>query len=126
MDSLLQTGKAEGLLSEEEIISNASMLLIAGAETTSTALSGTTFYLLKNPATMAKATEEVRSTFATEEEIGFISTAAKLPYLNACLEEGMRLYPPIGGILPRWTLETTNISGYTVPPKVTHVPIFFV
>jgi cytochrome P450 len=56
MDSLLQTGLAKGLLSKEEIISNASILLIAGAETIPTALSGTTFYLLKNPAAIAGAT----------------------------------------------------------------------
>ncbi|EUC27100.1 hypothetical protein COCCADRAFT_10212 [Bipolaris zeicola 26-R-13] len=117
MDSLLQTGKNKDLLSEDEVISNANILLIAGAETTSTALSGTTFWLLKTPVALARVTQEVRSTFTAEEDIHFISTSTKLPYLNACLEEGMRRYPPISGILPRWTLSSTNISGYMVPPK---------
>ncbi|KAM3414128.1 Versicolorin B desaturase [Cercospora zeina] len=117
MDSLLQTGKNVGLLSEAEVLSNANILLIAGAETTSTALSGTTFLLLRNPEALVKLQQEVRQAFLNEEDITFINTASKLPYLNACLEEGLRLYPPIGGGLPRLTLDDTMIANYAVPPK---------
>lgn len=52
-----------------QLESNSSILVIAGSETTATALAGATYFLLKNPDTMAKLTDEVRSTFTTEEEI---------------------------------------------------------
>ncbi|KAL1633438.1 hypothetical protein SLS58_011069 [Diplodia intermedia] len=69
------------------------VVMIAGSETTATLLSGLTFYLLRNPATMRKVAEEVG---AVGEEDGLsLERSPRLPYLNACVEEGLRMYPPV-------------------------------
>ena len=76
--------------------------MIAGTETTATALSGTTYHLLKNPSTLAKLVAEIREAFADFEDIT-LEALARLPYLHAVLQEGLRMYPPVPAELPRRT-----------------------
>lgn len=79
-------------LSKEEMHSNAVLFMMAGTETTATSLAATTYYLLKNPDKLQKLTREVRSAFKTDEQINF-DALLRLPYLHACLEEGLRIHP---------------------------------
>lgn len=120
VDSMLRHKGDGDELSFEEIVSNANALIFAGSETTATLLSGATYWLLKTPQALKKAIDEVRTQFETEEEITFISTANKLPYMVACLEEALRIYPPVATQLPRRTLPgaPTRISDIEVPPNV--------
>ncbi|KAM3084403.1 hypothetical protein ACMFMF_001760 [Clarireedia jacksonii] len=118
MDSMLRNREAEYGLSDVELEANASILIIAGSETTAALLAGATYLLLKNPATMKKLTDEVRSVMQTEEDITFANATANLPYMLACLQEALRRYPPITTGSQRVTLSTTMISGYKVPPNV--------
>ncbi|KAL4901002.1 cytochrome P450 [Aspergillus multicolor] len=107
-------------LSAGEVEANTNFLLLAGTETTATALSGTTYYLLKNRDALRKATAEVRAAFEREEQISFVAAAERLPYLQACLTEGLRIYPPGPIAPPRRTRRgtVTAIAGYAVPGDV--------
>lgn len=92
---------AEGnKLSFDELVSNASALINAGSETTATLLSGATFYLLKNPDVLKKITDEIRGAFTSEVDINFASVS-NLKYTLACLNEALRVYPPVPTGLPR-------------------------
>lgn len=77
-----------------EIQSNASLFIVAGSDSVATVLTGTIFYLLQNPEIMRKLTDEVRTTFKTEDEID-AQSVARLPYMLACLDETNRIYPTI-------------------------------
>lgn len=99
------------------MITNSSILIIAGSETTATLLSGATFYLLTNPSSYKKLVSEIRTTFSSNEDITITSTA-RLQYLQACLEESLRLYPPVATGLPRRTEKTEHIDGHDIPPNV--------
>lgn len=90
---VLQKSQQEGL-SKNEMYANSNIFMIAGTETTATLLSGLTFHLLVNPRTLVKLKNEIRQAFATEQEIS-IERLQGLAYLNACVEEGLRLYPPV-------------------------------
>lgn len=79
-------------LTQGEIQSNASLFLIAGSDSVATILSGTTYYLLQNPAAMKQVVEEVLGAFESEAEIN-AQSVARLPYLLACLAETNRIYP---------------------------------
>lgn len=81
-------------MSRQEMISNASAIVLAGSETSATLLSGCTWFLLKNPHHLRKLEIQVRSTFASETEIDLISVG-KLDYMLAVLDEALRLYPPV-------------------------------
>ena len=86
--------------SDEEMIATARLLIIAGSETTATLLSGVTYLLAKNPRVLKKLVDEVRSTFNSESEINLVRTN-KLRYMLACLDEAMRMYPPVPATFPR-------------------------
>jgi cytochrome P450 len=98
----------EGLMSKREewnldlqrLQSNATIIAAAGSETTASLLAGVTFHLLKNPDKLKKLNDEVRSAFKTSDDIT-IAAVNRLPYLLACLNEGLRRYPPAVSNLPR-------------------------
>ena len=73
---------------------------MAGSETTATVLSGATYFLLTHPEARQKLEQEVRGAFASDEEIT-IESVGKLTYMLACLNETMRMYPPVPVGLPR-------------------------
>lgn len=102
----------------DELIANAEILIIGGSETTASLLSGVTYLLLTNPIPHQKLKEEVRAVFQSQEEIDLISVS-KLPYMLACLDEAMRMYPPIANGLPRVCPEGgAKVIGEYVPANV--------
>ncbi len=84
-----------------------------------------TFFLLAHPDELARVTEEVRSSFNSEDEITLLSVQ-KLEYMLACLNEALRLYPPVSFGMPRYTPDGgVTIGGHFVagnvgPPKCVH------
>lgn len=82
---------------------------MAGSETTANELSGLTARLLKNPRVYKKLAEEIRSSFKHEGEL-INDNLAKLPYLAACLSEGLRIHPP----LPTALMRTVPKGGDTI------------
>ncbi|KAI9369063.1 cytochrome P450 [Aspergillus egyptiacus] len=97
---LIMNQKEELRLSREEMYANSSISMVAGTETTATALSGLTYQLLLHPEKMERITREVRETFEKDSDIN-ITTLGQMKYLNACIEEGLRFYPPVPIGLPR-------------------------
>ena len=105
-------------MTKPEIKATFGIVLIAGSETTATLLSGATFCLLKNPDALQKLTTEIRNTFSKAEDITF-NAVARLPYLQACIQEALRMYPPVPGIFPRRTgPEGDIINGRFIPRNV--------
>ncbi len=120
MDSMLKHKDDKDALTFKELVANATVLIIAGSETTATLLSGVTYWLLKTPLALKKVTEEVRSQFQSEQEIDFIHASSRLPYMLACLDEGLRRYPPVPTGIRRITLPDgpSIIAGVELPPNV--------
>ena len=83
-----------------EIESTFAVIIVAGSETTATSLCGILNRLTQNPDAMRKLVSEIRSTFTTEKEITVASTKS-LVYLEAVINEGLRLCNPVPGGLPR-------------------------
>lgn len=90
----------EGEVSEEELTAHASTLVLAGGETVSTFLAASTYYLCKYPEALRHLQYEIRSRFKNYEEIDATS-AMQLPYLQAVIQEGLRIYPPGSQGFPR-------------------------
>lgn len=103
----------------KEIASHFNVIMMAGAVTTATFLSGVTYHLASNASALGKLQTELRNTFATSAEI----SSKKLlgcQYLNAVVEEGLRIYPPAGaGHLSRIVPEGgVVIEGRWIPAGV--------
>lgn len=104
-------------LSFTKMVSNASLFMIAGTETTATALSGLTFHLLKNPEKLRKLQDEIRA-LPSEDDIN-LDTLPRLKYLGACLQEGLRMYPPVPiGLARTVPSGGASICGEWIPEGV--------
>lgn len=76
-----------------------------------------------NPDILAKLTAEVRETFSSEDEID-LSSVHRLTYMLACLNEGLRMYPPIANGLPRIVPSSgATIMGEFIPGNVSSNPL---
>jgi cytochrome P450 len=70
-------------------------LIVAGAETTATAATKVIWFLGENPDCHHQLKDEIRGVFTSPEQIPGDATA-QLPYLNAVVEESLRIVPPVG------------------------------
>lgn len=117
MSYILRHSGEKGM-SRHEIEQNASIFVLAGSETTATALTTTIYQLAKNPSVMSTLVQEIRAAFQNESEINMTSVQP-LKYLQVVLTEGMRCFPsvPIGGTrsVPP---EGTTIDGQYIPGGV--------
>ena len=78
--------KAEGSkneLSLEEMYTHADVFMLAGSETTGTAMAGLVYLLLRNPDKMERVKDEVRGLFKNVDEVTMEATG-RLSYLDAC------------------------------------------
>jgi cytochrome P450 len=109
-----------------EIVGEAALLVGAGSDTSSTAMAGCFFYLLRNPAALQALPLEIRNAFADVEEIRSGSKLSSLHWLRACIDEAMRMTPPVPGVLSRRVLPggvTVDSSSFTAGTTV-GVPIY--
>jgi cytochrome P450 len=85
----------EGLkgITRPELDSTASLIIVAGSETTVSVLSGIVNYLVKSDDKLTALTNEIRSTFDRESDMT-LSAVKELAYLNAVIQEGLRLCNP--------------------------------
>ncbi|KAK3394591.1 cytochrome P450 [Podospora didyma] len=81
-------------MSLPEVESTMVILLLAGSETTATALCGTFNYLTHNPAELRKLEQEIRGVFKREEDMT-LRALQNLPFLNAVVSEGLRMCTPV-------------------------------
>ncbi|KAK2847613.1 hypothetical protein FQN49_005719 [Arthroderma sp. PD_2] len=114
---LVLSQKGERQLSVPEMHANSQTLLLAGADTTATTLSGLFYFLAKNRETQEKLATEVRSAFATDKDIN-LTELKPLRYLYACIEEALRVVHPAPTGLPRIVpAGGMTICGEFVPAK---------
>ncbi len=91
-------------LTDEEIIAQMVMFILAGYDTSSTTLGLTCYNLAVFPEVQEKLVEEIKQVCASEDSVTY-DEIQKMPYLEACISETMRLYPP--GNVTIFTCSTT-------------------
>lgn len=107
--------------SRAEINAHASMFIIAGSETTATSMAGNFYWITRTPKALERVTSEIRSAFKSEEEITFATTGSdRLPYLNACFNEALRVFPPAQAGMMREVPkgEVRYVDGIELPGEV--------
>ncbi|KAI5797553.1 cytochrome P450 [Geopyxis carbonaria] len=82
------------------LTAQSAVLVVAGSETTATWMSGVTYHLCHTPRAYKAITDELRGTFAKYEDIT-APACERLPYLNAVVHEGLRIFPPVPVGTPR-------------------------
>jgi cytochrome P450 len=102
-------------MTEEQIIDEILILIIAGHETTANALSWTLYLLAKHP-------EEFKKLKAATKGLGLKDTTMNNP-LSSVIKESMRLYPP-AYISDRLALNDDSFNNYLFP-KDTIIILFY-
>jgi cytochrome P450 len=75
--------------------------------------------LLRNPETYVKLKHEIRTVFKAEKDINLARCMDELPYLTACIEENLRIFPPAPiGFLRSVNAGGDVIDGHAVPGGV--------
>lgn len=98
-------------MSVQQLIDEIKVLFIAGHETTANALTFTLHFLGKNPDVQQKVFDEI-----TEIELqtdNAIEQLQKMTYINAVLNESMRLYPP-AWITDRQNVEDDIVGNFKI------------
>jgi cytochrome P450 len=86
-----------------EIVAEINIMMNAGSVTTAIAITNVMYQLLKNPQCLKKLCKEIDAVLDPEEIIAPYDKVKHLPYLRACLDESLRLFPPTSHGLPRET-----------------------
>ena len=120
---ILSVAMESGGFSDEDLVNQLMTFLAAGHETTASAMSWAVYLLCKHPDVQTRLRQELRSELpALLEANGQISSTEidRLPYLNAVLQETMRIFPPVPLTL-RETAHDTTIQGSFIPAHTTIV-----
>ena len=95
--------------SDEEIIANSTFFFAAGYETTSTLLGFMSHLLVNHADAQEKIREEVRELYDKDGRIDY-NCVNNLPYLEAVMNESLRLFPPITTFVTRVSLTDYKYS----------------
>ncbi|KAJ4326188.1 hypothetical protein N0V94_000134 [Neodidymelliopsis sp. IMI 364377] len=106
---------AKGGITGKEWDINLMILVFAASETVASALTAIFRHLVQHPGVLHRLTSELRATFSCEADVTIASTA-QLPYLNAVINESLRIAPPVVIGVPR----VVPAGGATVCGR--HVP----
>ncbi|QPC80424.1 hypothetical protein HYE68_011176 [Fusarium pseudograminearum] len=100
------------VLSDEELGSEVSMMLVAGSDSTAATLTYATWAIIRDPDLRRKIEEEV----ARLPEHFTMKDLDRLPLLNSTLEETLRLYNPAGALVERVLPPSgMSIHGWDLP-----------
>ncbi|TFY78766.1 hypothetical protein EWM64_g5247 [Hericium alpestre] len=116
-------GSSTELISDRDVISEQMGHLVAGVDTTSTTLSYLCWELSRRPDISRNLQKELDSVMVDQRVIPDIAVLQKLPYLNAFVKEGLRIYSAVPSLLERVVPastsrypETFDLMGFEVPP----------
>ncbi|KAJ5388289.1 hypothetical protein N7509_010830 [Penicillium cosmopolitanum] len=103
-----------------EVVAECNIMMNAGSVTTAVAITNVMYQLLRNPKALMKLREELDSVLDEDEVVADYDKVKHLPYLRACLDESLRIFPPTSHGLPRETpAEGANILGDWVAGSTT-------
>jgi cytochrome P450 len=100
MSAFMKKNHNFSVLSRRELLATFDFVIIGGSETTATVLTGLFTHLASELRVRERLCAEIRARFEKEEDIDFDSIRG-LPYLEAVLNEALRMCNPIPSGLPR-------------------------
>jgi len=100
-------------MSNKEMIDEVMTLIVAGHETTASALAWAWYLVTRHPGTMAQLAAEADA--VTADVLG-LDAAESLSFTHQVLQEALRLYPP-GWLFTRRSIEADELGGFPIAPR---------
>ncbi|KAI9807009.1 MAG: hypothetical protein M1833_002667 [Piccolia ochrophora] len=91
-------------LNQEDAQSECLIQILAGSDTTATSIRATFLYIITHPQVYAKLKYEIDEAIREQRVSSAIirdSEAKELPYLQACIKEGLRMWPPVTSLMEK-------------------------
>ena len=104
-------------LSKQDAEGESVVQIIAGSDTSATAIRSTMLFIMTNPQVYTRFQAEIDQRVAA----GLISSpitdaeAKAFPYLQAVIREGLRMWPPATGLLPKVSSVDEVVCGMRIP-----------
>lgn len=119
VDKMLDLQESKPSVTDYHVFALTMSNIVAGSDTTALSISSVLYYLIRTPKALQKLREEIDLCVAegkcTAASVGF-KASQDMPYLQACIKEGLRLHPGTG--LPLWRVVNeggANICGRYFP-----------
>lgn len=98
----------------------AQIVVSAGTETTAWCLSVMSFHLLSNPAILRRLRKELKEAIPDPDTPVPVEKIEQLPYLTACIQEGLRLSYGLSTRLPR--VSPVDVMVFNDGKRNWHIP----
>lgn len=119
LDRFRRVRDSEEVMTNGDLLNHAASNVFAGSDTTAISLRSMFYYLCKNKRCYEKLREEIDNM----DKEGSLSSpitfgeASRMPYLQACMKEAMRLHPAVGQMLERVVPEEgAQFGQHWLPP----------
>ncbi|OCK80485.1 cytochrome P450 [Lepidopterella palustris CBS 459.81] len=100
---MIESFKRHGL-TQDELVSESLIQVLAGSDTSATTIRATMLYLISHPRVYRKLQAEIDAAVKggkASSPVIKASEAVELPYLQAVIKEGMRIWPAVTGLLTK-------------------------
>jgi len=115
---LAQDSESGCQFTQAELNSNANLAIVAGADTTASTLTQTFWKLCGNPRILRRLQHEVDEAWEREGRLS-VETTRGLPYLNAVVNEALRMLSPVpSGAQATTPPSGVEIKGFFIPGNV--------
>ena len=108
-------------MTDRELQDELMTMLVAGHETTATALTWALYWIHKLPEVKERLLQELDSQENNSDPLAI----ARLPYLTAVCNESLRMYPVIPITFPRIAKTSIEIAGQKVASETSLVPCIY-
>ncbi|XP_073957075.1 uncharacterized protein [Choristoneura fumiferana] len=124
MLDLLISAEKDGLIDHAGIQEEVDTFMFEGHDTTASGLTFCMLLMANNKHIQDKAAKEINDYFGDTDRPIEMEDLANLRYLECCIKESLRIYPPVHFISRRLS-EDVTLSNYHVPAGVEcHISIF--
>jgi len=106
-----ETASGDPMLSEEDVCDEFGTMLVAGHETTAVALTWTAYLMVRHPEIQERVRCEINRVIGNRDVT--IRDLDSLTLLSGCINEALRLYPPVW-FLSRTCVEDMTIAGINI------------
>ncbi|KAK2767798.1 hypothetical protein FQN54_003957 [Arachnomyces sp. PD_36] len=105
-------------LSQKDAEAESLVQIVAGSDTTAATLRVGMLHIITSPYIYGKLIAEIDNGVRSGRISSPITDAEarKLPFLQACIKECFRIWPPITGIMPRISDTEGTVCGVRIPP----------
>nr|CAX94850.1 CYP4M25 protein [Cnaphalocrocis medinalis] len=124
MLDLLIAAQRDGLIDQAGVQEEVDTFMFEGHDTTAVGLIFFLMVLANRKDIQDKIVAELKEIFGDSQKNITIEDLSKMRYLECCIKESLRLYPPVH-FISRNISETVKLSNYTVPAgTICHIHIY--